>query len=58
MSLIRREPAAIAGLVAAVLALLLAFGVKVSTGQEGAISAVVSAVLALFVRSQVSPTGG
>jgi len=58
VSLIRREPAAIAGLVAAVLALLLAFGVKVSTGQEGAISAVVSAVLALFVRSQVSPTGG
>lgn len=55
---IRKEPAIVAGVVQAVLGLLLAFGVDLSTEQTGAILAVTAAVLALFVRSQVTPTAG
>ena len=53
--MIRREPAAIAGVVQAVLALLVAFGLDLSPEQIGAILAVTAAVLGLVVRSQVSP---
>lgn len=55
---IRREPAIVAGVVQAVLGLLLAFGVDMTTEQTGAILAVTAAVLALFVRSQVTPVAG
>ena len=55
--MIRREPAAIAGVVQAVLALLVAFGLDLSPEQVGAILAVTAAVLGLVVRSQVSPVG-
>lgn len=51
-----REPALIAGLIQAVLGLLLAFGVNLSQEQVGAIMAVTAAVLALVVRSRVTPT--
>jgi hypothetical protein len=44
--------------VQAVLGLLLAFGVELTTEQTGAILAITAAVLALFVRSQVTPTAG
>lgn len=57
MNRIRTEPAVVAGVVQAVLALLLAFGVPLTQEQMGAILAVTAAVLALVVRSQVTPTG-
>lgn len=54
---IRTEPALVAGLVQAVLALLLAFGVPMSEAQTGAILALSAAILALLVRSRVTPVG-
>lgn len=50
-----KEPALIAGLIQAVLGLLLAFGVQLSQEQVGAVMAVTAAVLALVVRSRVTP---
>lgn len=55
MKLLKLEPAVIAGLVSAVLALFIAFGVDLSQEQVGTIMAVVSAVLALVVRQAVTP---
>ena len=52
---IKAEPVIVTALVAAVLNLAVVFGVPVDDGQKAAILAVVNAVLALFVRSQVSP---
>lgn len=52
----KREPALFYGLVNTILALVLAFGVDLSTEQVGAILAVTSALLALITRSQVTPT--
>lgn len=56
MNWLRREPALVAGIVQAVLALLLAFGVDLTQDQVAAVMGVTAAVLALIVRSQVSPT--
>jgi hypothetical protein len=53
---IKNEPAVVAGVVQALLGLLLAFGVDLSTEQVGAVMAVTAALLALVVRSQVTPT--
>lgn len=53
----KREPALFLGLVQTVLALVLAFGVDLSTQQTGAILAVTAAVLALITRSRVTPNG-
>lgn len=55
MDRIKQEPALVVGLVQATLALLLAFGVGLSSDQMAAILAVTSAVLALVVRSKVTP---
>lgn len=55
MNLLKSEPALVAGVVAAVLALVVSFGVHLSTEQVGAIMAVVSAVLAIIVRQKVTP---
>ncbi|MBO9523903.1 MAG: hypothetical protein J7518_20405 [Nocardioidaceae bacterium] len=55
LALIRREPAVVTGLVQALLALLIAFGVELSAKQTGAILAVSAAVLALVVRARVQP---
>lgn len=52
---IKNEPAVVAGVVQALLGLLLAFGVNLSTEQVGAVMAVTAALLALLVRSQVTP---
>lgn len=49
----KREPALILGLVQTVLALVLAFGVSLSSQQTGAILAVTAAVLALITRRSV-----
>ena len=55
VDLVRREPALTAGLVQAILGLLLAFGVELDQTQVGAVMAVTAAVLALAVRSKVTP---
>lgn len=53
----KREPALFLGVINAILALLIAFGVAdLSTGQTGAILAVSSAVFALITRQSVTPT--
>jgi hypothetical protein len=50
-----REPAAILGALNAVVALGVGFGLDVTPEQLGLISAALAAVLALVVRSQVTP---
>jgi hypothetical protein len=55
MDRIKAEPALVAGLVQAVLTLVVAFGLDLSTEQVAAILTVTGAVLALVVRSQVTP---
>lgn len=52
---IRNEPALAAGVLQAVLALAVTFGLDLTVEQTGAIVAVAAAVLALVVRSKVSP---
>lgn len=52
---IQTEPALVSGFIAAALALAAAFGLKLSGDQIGTILAIVSAGLALLVRSQVVP---
>ena len=52
---IRREPALVSGAVAALIALLTAFGLDLTAEQVGAVLAVVTAALAFVVRSQVTP---
>ena len=52
---IRREPALVAGLVGAVIALGVSFGLELSGEQTGAIMALVSAILAVVTRQQVTP---
>jgi hypothetical protein len=56
MDRIKAEPALVAGLVQAVLTLVVAFGLDLSTEQVAAILTVTAAVLAIVVRSQVTPT--
>jgi predicted cation transporter len=51
----QREPALVVGLVGAVIALLLAFGLDLSVDQQGAIMAAVVAVLAVVTRQSVTP---
>lgn len=53
---IQTEPALVSGFVSAALALAAAFGLNLSGDQIGTILAIVSAGLALLVRSQVTPT--
>lgn len=55
---IRREPVLVSGLVQALLAAAVAFGVDLTDEQVGALLAVTAAVLALVTRSQVSPVHG
>jgi hypothetical protein len=57
-NLYNREPALALGFVQCVLALLLAFGVDLTTEQVGAILAVTAAGLSLLVRRKVTPTDG
>jgi hypothetical protein len=56
MSFLTKEPAAVAGLVQAALALAVTFGAKLSTEQIGAILAFTAALMGFLVRSRVSPT--
>lgn len=55
---LRSEPVAVGGLVSALVALAVSFGAHLSSQQTGAITAAVVALLAVAVRSQVSPTAG
>ena len=52
---IRREPALVTGLVGALIALGVSFGLELSGEQTGAIMALVSAILAVVTRQQVTP---
>ena len=52
---IQNEPVVVTTLVGAVIALFVAYGVGISPDQKTAIIALVTAVLALFARSQVTP---
>lgn len=52
---IKAEPAVLSGIVAAAISLAVAFGFNLSPEMQGGIMAATTAVLALFVRSQVSP---
>lgn len=52
----KREPALWLGLVGALIAVGVGFGLKVTAEQVGLIMAGVSAVLAFITRSQVTPT--
>ena len=55
IQIIRSEPAVVSGFIAAAIALVVAFGLKLSPEQIGAVMALVSAGLAFVTRSQVSP---
>ncbi len=55
MNWIKSEVPLILGLVQAVIALLIAFGLNLTADQTAAILAVSAAVLAVVTRSQVSP---
>lgn len=55
MNILKREPALISGVVAAVIALAVAFGFDLSGEKIGAIMAVVAAVLAIVTRASVTP---
>lgn len=52
---IRREPALVTGLVSALIALGVAFGLDLSGEQTGAIMAVTAAILAVVTRQSVTP---
>jgi hypothetical protein len=52
---IKNEPALVTGLVEAVIALVTGFGLHLSAGQIAGIMALTAALLALFVRTQVTP---
>lgn len=54
-SRIQLEPVLVTTLVGAVISLLVVFGVPITNDQKTAIVVVVTAVLALFARSQVTP---
>ncbi len=53
---VRKEPVAVAGTIQTVIALGILFGLDLSSDQVAGIMATVSAMLALIVRSKVSPT--
>jgi hypothetical protein len=54
-NVIKNEPALIVGLVQAVIALVLAFGVSLSEEQVGSILAITSVILAIVTRMLVTP---
>lgn len=51
----KREPVMFLAVVQTVIALVVSFGVDLSTQQVGAITAVAAAILGLIARSQVTP---
>jgi hypothetical protein len=53
---VRNEPVLITALVAALIALVTAFGLNLTNEQVGAINAVVVAILGFVARGQVTPT--
>lgn len=51
-----REPAVILGLVSALIALAVGFGLDITPEQVGLIMAAVTAIIGFVTRSQVTPT--
>ena len=56
LDFIKREPAAITSTVAAVIALLVSFGLDLSNDQVGAITAVATLVAGFITRATVTPS--
>ncbi len=56
MTLWGKEPALIIGALNALLAVAVGFGLDITPAQVGLINGLVAALLALFVRRQVTPT--
>lgn len=54
-TLFNREPVMFMAVIQAIIALVLSFGVHLTTEQVGAILAVSAAILAFITRTQVSP---
>ena len=52
---VKREPAVFLSLVGSVISLLLAFGLPLTDGQQGAVMVVVTGVVGFVIRSQVTP---
>jgi hypothetical protein len=55
MTIFGREPAVVLGFVQVVIALAVGFGLDLSTAQQALILAAVAALIALLVRSRVTP---
>lgn len=56
LAFIKREPAAITSIVAAVIALAVSFGLSLSSEQVGAITAIATLLAGFITRAQVTPT--
>ena len=56
MSIFKQEPVLVLGVVQAVLALVVSFGLNLTGDQIGAILAVSAAILSVVARTQVLPT--
>ncbi len=54
--LIQQEPVMFQGMIQALFALAVAFGLNLSAGQVGAILAASAAILSFLTRTQVTPT--
>lgn len=57
IALIRREPALFAALINAIIACAIVFGLNLTEAQVAAIVVVANAILAIVVRSAVTPVG-
>jgi hypothetical protein len=55
VALIRREPAIVAGVISAIIAVIAAFGLDVSAEATAAILGLAAVIVAIIVRSQVVP---
>ena len=53
--LVRQQPVYCQGLIQAIIALAVAFGASLSSGQVGALAAVTAAILAFVTQTQVTP---
>lgn len=55
LALLQKESALVGGLVAAIIGLVVSFGVTLTDAQQGAILTLTAVVVSVLVRSQVSP---
>lgn len=55
LALLQKESALVGGLVAAIIGLVVSFGVTLTDAQQGAILTLTAVVVSVLVRSRVSP---